>query len=250
MPRVRLRRREHPDSQQVGLEVCLPTVDVARRSVAGFIISLAPINYFTSFCSKEDRCLLSGFVLCAPLPWGNHGRPKSRCTTDSQGTNRTLTLVQPLSATGMRIPVCNLQPGSRRPAIAKNDCDLILGPVRLDGESLFSLIGQLRGSRTTLFYYLIVEDGCWWLPAVWLGANCFGAPAIHNSDFATVLDETIEHIRLRARVACRVAEDPQAFHFPAKYRSLYLSGASENSTHRATKSFAVAREAASRPIRG
>lgn len=105
--------------------------------------------------------------------------------------------------------------------LAKNDCDLILGPVRLDGESLFPLIGQLRGSRTTLFYYLIVEDGCWWLPAVWLGANCFGAPAIHNSDFATVLDETIEHLRLRARVACRVSERPLAFPFPAKYRSLY-----------------------------
>jgi hypothetical protein len=100
--------------------------------------------------------------------------------------------------------------------LAKSDCDLVLGPVRLDGESLYPLIGQLRGSRTTLFYYLIVEDGCWWLPAVWLGANCFGAPAIHNRDFVTVLDETIEHIRLRATAAWRVSERPTAFPFPRK----------------------------------
>jgi hypothetical protein len=62
--------------------------------------------------------------------------------------------------------------------LANHDCDLVLGPIRLDGDSLYPLIGRLHGSRTTLFYYLNVEDGCWWLPAVWLGANCFGAPAI------------------------------------------------------------------------
>jgi hypothetical protein len=106
--------------------------------------------------------------------------------------------------------------------LAKNDCDLVLGPIRLDGDSLYPLIGQLIGSRTTLFYYLIVEDGCWWLPAVWLGANCFGAPAIHNSDFVTVLDETIEAIRFRTRVAeeplprlrSRFSHSPMTFPFP------------------------------------
>ena len=61
------------------------------------------------------------------------------------------------------------------PLLASHHCDLVLGPVRLDGDSLYPLISHLHGSRTTLFYYLIVEDGCWWLPAVWMGANCFGA---------------------------------------------------------------------------
>jgi hypothetical protein len=50
-------------------------------------------------------------------------------------------------------------------------------------------------SRTTLFYSQEVEDGCWWLPALRRGTNCFGAPAFRPSEFVTVLDETIEEIR-------------------------------------------------------
>jgi hypothetical protein len=110
------------------------------------------------------------------------------------------------------------------PLLASHYCDLVLGPIRLHGNSLYPLISHLHGSRTTLFYYVIVEDGCWWLPAVWLGATCFGAPAIHNSEFVTVLDDTIEAIRFRAsasvdphrRLAARVSDSPMTFPFPRK----------------------------------
>jgi len=110
------------------------------------------------------------------------------------------------------------------PLLASHHCDLVLGPIRLHSDSLYPLISHLHGSRTTLFYYLIVEDGCWWLPAVWLGANCFGAPAIHNREFVTVLDDTIEAIRFRAsaavdprrRLAPRVSDSPMTFPFPRK----------------------------------
>jgi len=79
--------------------------------------------------------------------------------------------------------------------------DLVLGPIKLNGDSLYPLIGLLDGSRTTLFYSQVVEDGCWWLPALRRGTNCFGAPAFRPSEFVTVLDETIEDIRTSMCVA-------------------------------------------------
>ena len=109
-------------------------------------------------------------------------------------------------------------------ALASHHCDLVLGPIRLHGDSLYPLIDQLHGSHATLFYYLIVEDGCWWLPAVWLGANCFGSPAIHNREFGTVLDQAIDAIRFsaraavdpRSRLASRPSESPLIFPLPRK----------------------------------
>jgi hypothetical protein len=108
--------------------------------------------------------------------------------------------------------------------LAAHHCDLVLGPIRLHGDSLYPLIEQLRGSTSTLFYFLSVEDGCWWLPAVWLGANCFGSPAIHNSEFGTVLDQTIDAIRFRARspadtascLAARPSDSALIFPLPRK----------------------------------
>jgi hypothetical protein len=72
--------------------------------------------------------------------------------------------------------------------------DLVLGPIRLNTNSLYPLIGLLDGSSTTLFFSQAVENGCWWLPALRRGLNCFGAPGYRFNEFATVLDKTIEEI--------------------------------------------------------
>ncbi len=56
------------------------------------------------------------------------------------------------------------------------------------------LISQLTGSDTSLFFRLEVEDGCWWLPAVITGKNCWGAPAIRPKDFHPVLKEILEQM--------------------------------------------------------
>ena len=72
--------------------------------------------------------------------------------------------------------------------LSSHDFDLVLGPLRLKSDSLYPLIGLLEGSRSTLFYSQAVENGCWWLPALWQGLNCFGAPAFRPGEFATVLD--------------------------------------------------------------
>ena len=73
--------------------------------------------------------------------------------------------------------------------------NLVLAPMRLNGSSLYSLIGQLAESGTTLFYSQKVEAGCWWLPPLRRGENCFGAPALRPGEFVFVLAQTIEEIR-------------------------------------------------------
>src|SRR6202007_1729360 len=86
--------------------------------------------------------------------------------------------------------------------------DLVLAPTRLKGDSLYPLLNQLDGSGTTLFFYQPVEDGCWWLPALRYGRNCFGEPALRPGEFASVLDETIKDIRFSPFVATKGSESP------------------------------------------
>ena len=78
--------------------------------------------------------------------------------------------------------------------------DLVLSPLRLRNHSCFPLIGLLEGSSATLFYSLPVEEGCWWLPAVRGGQNCFGTYALRSSEFMAALDEAIEEVRSGARL--------------------------------------------------
>jgi CheY-like chemotaxis protein len=78
------------------------------------------------------------------------------------------------------------------------DFDLVLSPMRLRDGSLFALIALLDGSGITLFYSHAVEDGCWWLPALRHGQNCFGSSALRPSAFVAALDDAIEEICFRA----------------------------------------------------
>jgi hypothetical protein len=87
--------------------------------------------------------------------------------------------------------------------------DLVLGPVRLESDSLYPLIDRLEGTGTTLFYSLGVEDGCWWLPALRRGENCFGEPAIHSSAFMGVLEKAIHEIRQGALMAAESLRHPR-----------------------------------------
>ena len=69
--------------------------------------------------------------------------------------------------------------------------DLVLSPTSLRDGTLSPMMGILEGSGTTVFYFCLVEDGCWWLPALRCGRNCFGLPAVRSMEFVTLLDETI-----------------------------------------------------------
>jgi hypothetical protein len=95
--------------------------------------------------------------------------------------------------------------------------DIVLSVHRGQGARTESLGAMLSGSRTTLFYALPVEKGCWWVPILKVGEECFGAPALRPTEFANALDEVLEQIKtgspLRA-IPTRTA--PQAL--PARRR--------------------------------
>jgi hypothetical protein len=100
---------------------------------------------------------------------------------------------------------CTCQVATSEPAVRGllgiQSFDLVLGPVRLHGDSLFSLIRRLDGSRTTLFFYQPVEDDCLWLPALRRGSNCWGAPALRSSEFVCLLDQIVTDIDFSSSVA-------------------------------------------------
>lgn len=73
--------------------------------------------------------------------------------------------------------------------------DLALRPMRLHGRSLFSLVNQFEGSQLTLFYFQAVDEGCWWLPALRSGRNCFGSCALRPSEFITSLGQIMDDIQ-------------------------------------------------------
>lgn len=77
--------------------------------------------------------------------------------------------------------------------------DFVLSPIRLRNSSLFPLLNQLEGSHVSLFYFQVVEKGCWWLPALRLGRNCFGTYALRPSEFSTSLGEIMGEIQQGAR---------------------------------------------------
>ena len=72
--------------------------------------------------------------------------------------------------------------------------DIVLTTHRIEECSTDWLGAALSGSRTTLFYALPVEVGCWWVPVLRVGRECFGAPALRPREFADVLNEIVDEI--------------------------------------------------------
>ena len=77
--------------------------------------------------------------------------------------------------------------------------DLVLSPIRLRGASLRVLMDSFENAIVTLFYFYAVEDGCWWLPAIRQGKNCWGTSAFRPSEFAIALDAAIDEVLLASR---------------------------------------------------
>jgi hypothetical protein len=78
--------------------------------------------------------------------------------------------------------------------------DLVLSPTRIRDCSIFPLVSLLEGSDVTLFYFQLVEDGCWWLPALRSGRKCFGSHALQPSEFVVSLNEILAEARVGSRV--------------------------------------------------
>jgi hypothetical protein len=73
--------------------------------------------------------------------------------------------------------------------------DIVLSVHKGRSVRLESLGALLSGSRTTLFYALLVERGSWWVPILRIGEECFGTPALRPTEFVTALDEVVEQIK-------------------------------------------------------
>jgi len=78
--------------------------------------------------------------------------------------------------------------------IARSSFDLVLCSGRMKGFQL--LLSAVRRSSASLFRYLLVEDGCWWVPTVLRGEDCSRAPAFRDREFASALDTMAHGIKL------------------------------------------------------
>jgi hypothetical protein len=79
--------------------------------------------------------------------------------------------------------------------LGQRQFDLVLSLHTSRGSSGPNLAVLLRGSQTTLFQALRLEVGCWWVPLLRLGKECFGAAAVRPSEFANALDELLKEIK-------------------------------------------------------
>jgi len=78
--------------------------------------------------------------------------------------------------------------------IKQRQFDIVLSVHRGRSARTESLGALLSGSRTTLFYALPVENGCWWVPILKAGEECFAASALRPAEFANALDEVIQQV--------------------------------------------------------
>ena len=73
--------------------------------------------------------------------------------------------------------------------IQPEEFDLILASPECRHE--LHLLSALRGSHTSVFYVLPVENSCWWVPALQSGVDCYGSSALRPPEFAVHLKETL-----------------------------------------------------------
>jgi hypothetical protein len=108
--------------------------------------------------------------------------------------------------------------------LERRQFDIVLSVHKGGSTRTESLGALLSGSRTTLFYALPVERGCWWVPILRVGEECFGAPALRPTEFANALDEVIEQIKagfasqeipMRAAVTARHKRSKNRAHVPS-----------------------------------
>jgi hypothetical protein len=90
-----------------------------------------------------------------------------------------------------------------RELIANESFELILSVIPPRANAISSLAERLVGTSASIYYAQLVEDGCWWLPALCQGERCFGAPALRPSEFAGVLDREVERFRAGAEIQPR-----------------------------------------------
>jgi hypothetical protein len=96
----------------------------------------------------------------------------------------------------------------------KHNFQLILnfGPI----AEAVRMLPRLRKSDCSIFSAFLVEQGCWWLPMMQMGRECFGTSALRTAEFLTLLDGNLPYAQTgRAPIAgnrCAGASLPLLLH--------------------------------------
>lgn len=70
--------------------------------------------------------------------------------------------------------------------------DVVLSGYRLADGTAHELMDPLRGTGTTMFFWLAVEDSCWWITAMVHGQDrSEEAAGMRPREFTTALDELL-----------------------------------------------------------
>ena len=83
-----------------------------------------------------------------------------------------------------------------KPLLRAASFDLVLCEAELFDATVHDVIALLDGSPTTLFYWLAVQDSCWWLPALERGEPRWGTPALRPHEFSETLDQLLDEFRV------------------------------------------------------
>jgi hypothetical protein len=78
-----------------------------------------------------------------------------------------------------------------------DEFDLILSRFSPLGGSCHELVMLSAGTRSSFFHFYHFENGCWWIPRVRFGQECWGETALHPRQFAHVLKRLIQDITCR-----------------------------------------------------
>jgi hypothetical protein len=69
--------------------------------------------------------------------------------------------------------------------------DLVLSDFMLCDGTAYQLMSCLRGTRTTMFFSNVVEDGCWWMNAVYKGQDHSEDPGMRPAQFRILLNDIL-----------------------------------------------------------
>ena len=69
--------------------------------------------------------------------------------------------------------------------------DVVLSEFMLADGPAYPLIRPLLGTNTTMFFSNAVEDGCWWMTAVFDGQDLSADPGMRPAEFTCRLDQIL-----------------------------------------------------------
>ena len=75
--------------------------------------------------------------------------------------------------------------------LQRNQFDLVLSEFMLPDGTAYQLMPALRGTDTTMFFSNAVEDGCWWMNAIYEGKDHSEDPGMRPAEFRLLLDEIL-----------------------------------------------------------